>query len=320
MRIVHKTLLAAIGLIAAAPASAQLTEQPVRIVSPYAAGGVGDAIARLIAVPMHAALKRPVIVENKTGAAGRIGVRHVKDAAADGSVLLFTPIAPMSVFPHVYSDLGYDPAADFQPIAQIATFDIGVAVGRNVPAGSLAELVDWLRTHPEQAVYGSPAAGSLPHFFGTLFAQTAGLDFRHVPYKGNGAAIADLAGGHLPVFFTSTQDLVAMHREKLIRVLATSGAERSAALPEVPTFKEAGYAIRGDGWYGIYAPAKTQPEMIARLNKIVVDAVQSQEIRSRMTDLGLRPTGTSSDELAKIQRSDLQLWGPIVKASGFKPD
>jgi tripartite-type tricarboxylate transporter receptor subunit TctC len=319
MRIVHRTLLAAIGLIAAAPASAQLIEQPVRIVLPYAAGGVGDAIARLIAVSMQAALKRPVIVENKTGAAGRIGVRHVKDAAADGSVLLFTPIAPMSVFPHVYGELGYDPAADFQPISQIATFDLCVAVGRNVPAGSLGELVDWLRTHPEQAVYGSPAAGSLPHFFGTLFTQTAGLDLRHVPYKGNSHALPDLIGGHLPVFFTSTPDVVALHREKLLHVLATSGAERSAGLPEVPTFKEAGYAIRGDGWFAIYAPAKTPPEMIARLNKIVVDAVQSPEIRSRMIDLGLHPTGTSPDELAKIQRSDLQLWGPIVKA-GFKPD
>jgi tripartite-type tricarboxylate transporter receptor subunit TctC len=320
MRIVHRTLLATIGLIAAAPASAQLIEQPVRIVLPYAAGGVGDAITRLIAASMHAALKRPVIVENKTGAAGRIGVRHVKDAAADGSVLLFTPIAPMSVFPHVYGELGYDPAADFQPISQIATFDLCVAVGPNVRAASLGELVDWLRTHPEQAVYGSPAAGSLPHFFGTLFAQTAGLDLRHVPYKGNSHALPDLIGGHLPVFFTSTPDVVALHREKRLHVLATSGAERSAGLPEVPTFKEAGYAIRGDGWYGIYAPAKTPPEMIARLNKIVVDAVQSPEIRSRMIDLGLRPTGTSPDELAKIQRADLQLWGPIVKASGFKHD
>ena len=206
---------------------------------------------------MRTRLNRTVIVENKPGAAGRLGIQSVKDAPADGTVLLFTPIAPMALFPHVYDNLAYDPVRDFQPISQVGTFDLGVAVGANVPAKNLKELVDWLKTHPDQAAYGTPAAGSLPHFFAVLFARDAGLDLRHVAYKGNPQAITDLIGGHLPMLFTSTQDLVEAHKAGRIRVLATSGRERSTALPEVPTFTESGYGIRGEGWYGIYAPAKT---------------------------------------------------------------
>jgi tripartite-type tricarboxylate transporter receptor subunit TctC len=202
----------------------------------------------------------------------------------------------------------------------VATFDLAVAVGAKVPSKSLAELVAWLKENPGQAAYGSPAAGSLPHFFAVLFGRTANVDLRHVPYKGNPQAIADLIGGHLPIFFTSTPDFVEPHKAGRVRVLATSGAQRSASLPEVPTFAEAGYRIRGEGWYGIYAPAKTPPETVARLNAAIVSAVRVPEIKTRMIALGLRPTGTSGPELAEIQKADLDLWAPVIKASGFKPD
>ena len=223
MTLVRTVLVATVAMLTLAGARAEDSEQPVRIISPYPAGGVGDATARMLAEHMRASLKRPVIVENKPGAAGRLGVRLVKEAAPDGSVLLFTPIAPMSVFPHVYDKLGYDPVADFVPISQVATFDLGVAAGASVPAKSLSELVAWLKSNPAGASYGSPAAGSLPHFFAVLFGRTAGIELRHVAYKGNPQAITDLVGGHLPIFFTSTQDLVETHKSGHIRVLATSG-------------------------------------------------------------------------------------------------
>jgi tripartite-type tricarboxylate transporter receptor subunit TctC len=300
-------------------AHAQVAVQPIRIIMPYPAGSVGDATARMIAESMRSSVQRPVIVENKPGAAGRLGVQAVKEGPADGSVLLFTPIAPMAVFPHVYDKLAYDPVADFAPISQVATFDLGIAVGANVPSKSLDELVAWLKTNPGQATYGSPAAGSLPHFFAVLFARTAGIELRHVAYKGNPQAITDLIGGHLPIFFTSTQDFVETHKTGRIRVLATSGSRRSKVLPEVPTFEETGYRIRGEGWFGIYAPAKTPPEAIAQLNAAIVSAVRAPAIRNRLIALGLQPTGTSGQELAKIQKADAELWGPVIKASGFKP-
>ena len=287
-----------------AHAAAQIGESPIRIVSPYPAGGVGDAAARMIADSMRARLNRAVIVENKPGAAGRLGIQSVRDAPADGTVLLFTPIAPMALFPHVYDNLAYDPARDFQPISQVGTFDLGVAVGANVPARNLKELVEWLKANPAQAVYGTPAAGSLPHFFAVLFSRDAGIDLRHVAYKGNPQAITDLMGGHLPMHFTSTQDLVEAHKAGRIRVLATSGRERSTALPEVPTFAESGYGIRGEGWYGIYAPARTPIEVVAQLNRAVVEAVRTEEFSKRLSPLGVQTTGTSAEELSKIQKSD----------------
>ncbi|KRR19812.1 hypothetical protein CQ13_33180 [Bradyrhizobium retamae] len=142
-----------------------------------------------------------------------------------------------------------------------------MAVGANVPAKNLKELVDWLKAHADQAAYGTPAAGSLPHFFAVLFARHAGLELRHVAYKGNPQAITDLIGGHLPMFFTSTQDLVEAHKAGRVRVLATSGRVRSPVLPDVPTFTESGYGIHGEGWYGIYAPARTSAEVVAQLNQ-----------------------------------------------------
>jgi tripartite-type tricarboxylate transporter receptor subunit TctC len=320
MPLIRAAIAATLGLLTFVGAQAQVGEPPIRIVIPYPVGGAGDATARMIAESMRLSLKRPVIVENKPGAAGRLGVQAVKEGAADGSVLLFTPIAPMAVFPHVYDKLNYDPVADFSPISQVATFDLGVAVGASVPSNSLEELIGWLRKNPSQATYGSPAAGSLPHFFAVLFARTANIDLRHVAYKGNAQGITDLIGGHLPIFFTSTPDFVEQHKAGRIRVLATSGAQRSTSLPEVPTFAEAGYRIRGEGWYGVYAPAKTPPEAVARLNAAIVSAVRAPEIKNRIMALGLQPTGSSGPELAKVQKADSDLWGPVIKASGFKPD
>jgi tripartite-type tricarboxylate transporter receptor subunit TctC len=319
MRVIRIALAVVLGLMAN-HAAAQPGESPIRIVLPFQAGGVGDTALRMIAESMQRQLNRTVIVESRPGAAGRVGIQSVKDAPADGTVLLFTPIAPMVLFPHVYDNLPYDPVRDFQPISQVGTFDLGVAVGANVPARNLKELVNWLKSHPDQAAYGTPAAGSLPHFFAVLFARQAKLDLRHVAYKGNPQAITDLIGGHLPLFFTSTQDLVEAHKAGRIRVLATSGGARSPALPEVPTFTESGYGIRGEGWYGLYAPVKTPAEVVAQLNRAVVEAVRHKEFSSRLTPLGVQPTGTSAQEFSKIQKSDSELWGPVIRASGFKPE
>ena len=185
-------------VVSASPTHAQIGTEPIRIVFPFAAGGSGDALARLLAEHLRTTLNLPVIVENRTGAQGRLGVQAFKAAAPDGKTLLLTPVAPMSVYQHVYKSLAYDPIADFQPLSQIATFDFALAVGPQVPAKSLKELVDWVKANPAEGSYGIPAAGSLPHFFGVLFAKTAGLDLRHVGYRGSAAALIDLVAGQMP--------------------------------------------------------------------------------------------------------------------------
>jgi tripartite-type tricarboxylate transporter receptor subunit TctC len=319
MHLTRRTVALALGCLAAGVGRAAAAP-PIRIVWPYPAGGAGDATARLIAEVLQAALDRPVLVESKPGAAGRLGVQAVREAAADGSTLLLVPIAPMAIFPHSYDKLGYDPAGDFAPISQVASFDIGVAVGAQADVASLQELVAWLGRNPARAAYGTPAAGSLPHFFAVQFGRTTGLDLNHVAYRGSPQGLADLMGGHLPVFFTSSQEMVEAHKAGRIRVLATSGARRSPALPEVPTFTEAGHAIRGEGWYGLYAPAKTPHEIVRRLNAAVVEAMKTEDIRRRLTALGLQPTGTSPAELARIQAADTAFWAPVIKASGFRSE
>jgi len=300
-------------------AHAQSREQPLRLVFPFAAGGSGDALARLLADHIRTGLGVSVIVENKTGAAGRIGVQAVKGAPPDGNTILLTPIAPVAVYQHVYDPLGYDPVADFEPLAQVATFEFAVAVGPQVPAKTLKELVDWVRANPGAANYATPAAGTLPHFFAVSFARASNLDLRHVGYRGSAAALTDLVGGQISMVFTTTSDLLEMHKAGRIRILATSDQQRSPLLPDIPTFKEEGYAIQGTAWYAMYAPAKTPADIVARLNEVIVAALRRPELKERLLALGLYATGTSPDELAKIQKADSQLWAPAIKASGFTP-
>lgn len=316
-RFVARALGISLLLAGLAPAAAQLGEQPVRIVFPYGAGGSGDALSRLIADKLHAGLNRTVIVENRTGAGGRIGVQAVRGAAPDGSTLLLTPIAPVAVYQHSYKDLGYDPIADFSAISQLATFDFGIAVGPQISARSLKELVAWAKANPGKANFGSPAAGTLPHFLGALFAQRTGLDLRHVGYRGSAAALNDLIGGHVAIVVTTTSDLMEMHKGGRVRVLATSGSQRSPFLPDVPTFAEQGYDLQATGWYALFAPAKTPSDLIARMSKIIVESMKSPEVKERLLAMGLQPTGTSAEELTAIQKRDSEFWAPAVKASGF---
>jgi tripartite-type tricarboxylate transporter receptor subunit TctC len=314
-------VLAAAATLAAAPAggSAQTAEQTVKIIFPFTAGGSGDALARLIAEHLRTVLKQPVIVENRTGAQGRIGVQAVKAAAPDGNTILLTPVAPMSVYQHVYKGLAYDPIADFAPVSQVATYDFAVAVGPQVPAKSLKELVAWLKANPAQGSYGTPGAGTLPHFLAVSFAKATGLDLRHVGYRGSAAALTDLIGGQIPVLITTTSDVLEAHKAGRIRALATSAADRSPFLPEVPTLKEAGFDLVATGWYGMFAPAGTPEALVARLSAGVAGAVQSPKVKERLLAFGLVPTGTSAAELGRIQKADSGLWEPAVKASGFTP-
>lgn len=309
----------AAAALAAAPLQAQIGEQPIRIIFPFAAGGSGDGLARLIADKMQKSLNRTVIVEDRTGAAGRIGVNDVKVAAPDGNTLLLTPIAPISIYPLVYTKLNYDPFTDLAPLSQLSAFDFGIAVGALEPAKTLKELIDWAKANPNEANFAVPGAGTLPHFLGVLLGREAKIDLRAVPYHGSAAGVTDVVAGHIPIIVTTTSDLVQMHKAGRIRVLATSGQARSTFLPDVPTFAEAGYNITAAGWYGMFAPAKTPPETVARLNKAIVDAVHAPDVKERMLAFGMEPTGTSATYFGKTVKADFELWAPAVKASGFTP-
>jgi tripartite-type tricarboxylate transporter receptor subunit TctC len=297
-----------------------VSEQAVRVVFPFAVGGSGDALARLLAERLRVGLGRPVIVLNVTGGAGRIGTRQVASADPDGNTVLLTPIAPVVLYQHLYKDLGYDPMKDLVPISQAARFEFGLAVGNNVPAKSVTELVAWAKANPKQANYGSPGAGTLPHFFAVLFGRAAGLDLAHVSYRGSAPAMMDLIGGQIPIVVTTTSDMIAMHKDGRVRILATSDAKRSPLAPDVPTFREAGYDIEGTAWYGLFAPAGTPVDIINRYATIVNDALNTPELKERLLGMGLYASGTTPEELGRIQKSDSDHWAPVIRASGFTPE
>jgi len=292
----------------------------IHVIFPYAAGGSGDATIRLIADKMQASLNQPVVVENRTGGAGRIGVSAVKNSPPDGLTLLFTPFAAVTIYPFVYKTLDYNPFTDLRPLAQICTFDFGLAVGPNVPAKTPKELVAWLKANPDKAQFGSPGAGALPHFFGLMFGKAAGTEMTHIAYKGGTPAIADLMGGQIPIVSSTASEFLELHQAGKLRVIATSDVERSLGFPDVPTFKESGIDIVGTSWYAMFAPAKTPDDVVARLNKAIVDAVKSPDVTQRLIGFGLNPTGTSPDELGRIQKAHAALWEPVIKASGFTAD
>ena len=311
-------LAAALALVVTTlPAAAQGT---TRIIFPFAAGGSGDALARMLADRLQKETGETTIVDNRAGAQGRLGVTAVKSAPPDGHTLLLTPIAPLAIYQHVYKSLSYDPFADFVPVSQVATFDFAIAAGPQISVSTVKELADWVRKNPDKGSYGTPAAGTLPHFFAVSFAKAAGLDLRHVGYRGSAIALTDLLAGQIPIMVTTTSDLLEQHKAGRIKVLATSDRARSPFLPDVPTFREAGYDIEGSGWYGVFAPAGTAKETVAKISGIMAAAVKDPDIRDKLLKFGLVPTGTTPEEFAAIQKRDSALWEPAVKASGYSPE
>jgi tripartite-type tricarboxylate transporter receptor subunit TctC len=307
---------------AAAVAHAQVKfDKPVRLLVGFPAGGTADVIARVVADKLPASVGQPVIVENRPGAIGRIAADAVKNAAPDGTTLLVMPIGPMTVAPHVYKDLGFDPLKDFAPVALGATFQFAIGVGPASGAKTWDQFVAWARSNPKAAAVANSGAGSLPHFFAVLVSTQLGLEMLHVPYKGSSAYVGDLISGQVPAAVDAIADLTELHRAGKVRVLASSGAVRSTALPDVPTFAEVGVKnVETMGWFGFFAPAKTPKPIVDALNQAINKALQSPDVRERLSGLGMDPASGSAEEFAKVVASDYAKWGPIVKASGFKPE
>jgi tripartite-type tricarboxylate transporter receptor subunit TctC len=297
-------------------------EGTIKLIVGYPAGAASDALTRIVAEHMAVTLKQPVIVENKTGAGGRIANELVKAAPKDGTTLLMTPIATMGIFPHSYAgQLRYDPIKDFAPVAHLTNFQVGLGIANNVPANNLTDYVAWLKKDPSKnGFYGSAAPGSIPHFFGVMFAKTAGVDMTHVPYKGTAAAMTALAGGEIATLSTTTADIQALVKSGKAKMLAVAGEKRDPAMPQVPTFKEQGFNLVATSWYALFAPAGTPPAAIERLSKAAIAAVNDPAVNKRLDEMGLDPTGYGPERLGNILKADYDRWGEIIRASGFKAE
>ncbi len=306
--------------LAALPALAQV-DKPVRLLVGFAPGGSADISARLVAERMQGELRQTVIVENRPGAGGRIVAEMLKNAPADGSVLMLAPIVVTVLAPMVFSKLTYDPIADFAPVAQVANYQFALSVGARHPAKTINELVAWYKVNPSKANFGSPAAGSLPHFFGVMISKSAGLDLVHVPYSGGGPMMSALMGEQITAAIDTLAEQVELHRSGRVRMLATTGTARSPLLPDVPTFAESGLAgVQGTAWFAVYAPAKTPESTLRTLNGAIDKALAAPEVRERFQKLGLEASGGTPADLSARMAQDTARWAPIVKASGFRGD
>ncbi|MDD0840173.1 tripartite tricarboxylate transporter substrate binding protein [Curvibacter sp. HBC61] len=314
-----------LGLLASLPGaalaqSADFAARPTRVLIGTPAGGTQDVLTRAVAQAVRGSLG-PWVIENKSGAAGRIAVETVKNAEPDGHTLLLGTAGLMTMFPNAYPRLSYDPLKDFAPLVNAASFELAMVVHASVPANTLAEFVAWARTQGQQGdalSFASYGAGTPSHFLGEMLNRAAGLRMVHVPYKGSTPARQDVMGGTVPVYFDTVGGALSMQASGRIKVLATSGPRRSPSLPAVPHFAELGYPeVIATAWFAYYAPVRTPPPVLDLLRRELLRAVNSRELRQQLLLNGMYPVGDGPEALLQTMRDDTARWGRIMKSVGF---
>ena len=312
-------ILTAIAGVAPMTVQAQPIEGPLRIVVGYAPGGSSDRVARIVGEKLQAKLGIPVIVENKTGAGGRLAAQQVKATPAGQSVLMLANPAVMVVAPLVFKDSGYDPERDFTPVSQVNDYEFGLAVATAVPVRELSHLLAWLRSNPEKANFGVPATGSLPHFFALMTGEKAKVQAQVVGYRGSAPLLTDLIGGQVPVAFDTLDTLLPQFEAGKLRILATSGAKRSPWSPAVPTFKEAGLDLVATGWNTFFAPATMPKDKVERLASAIREVMQDPDTQRKFTDAKMTPVVSTQAQTVAMLKAYRAQWAPVVQKSGYQP-
>lgn len=306
---------------AAAPVLAQdRIGKPVRLVVGFAAGGSVDLVARLMAERLSPRLGQPVLVENKPGGFVRVAIEAVRGAPADGTTLLLTSSTPLVVTPHAYARVPYDAQRDLVSVARLVYGQQGFALGPMSGARTWTEYVSWLKANPDKAFFASSGVGSMGHLVGVVLANTSGLRLEHVAYKGSGHYNAELMGGQVSAGISGIADAADFHRSGKLRIVAVSGAQRSRALPDVPTFRELGVPMDLSLWYGVFAPAGTPQPIVELLGRELVTIVGAPELTQRFVSLGLEPAPAGPSAAAAELSADFARWRPIVQQAGFKLD
>lgn len=319
-RLIEST--AAVLGAAALPRSvlAQSILETVRVVTGFTPGGTSDTLCRRVADRLRGSYAKVATVENRSGAGGQIAIEQMKVAPTDGSVILQTPASMLMIYPHIYRKLNYDPFTDVTPASLGCTFTFGWAVGPMVPDSvkNVADFVRWCKANPGQSNFGSPAAGSTPHFIGSLLEKAAGVELKHVAFRGTQPAILDMVGGQIAAVSGPVGEFTQHVKAGKARLLATTGTERSRFAPDVPTFIEQGFrTVEAREWMGFFLPGKTPPEIVQRANTALRTALAAPEVIEGLAVMGLEAASSTPTELARMLRSDYERWGPIVKATGF---
>lgn len=311
---------AVLGAFPATHVRAQAMLDNLRIVVGFPPGGTTDAFARRMAEKLRGVYASNVVVENKPGAGGQVGVLTLRDSPADGSVMLFTPGSMITIYPHTYPKLQYK-TSDVLPIGTGLYTAFGLGVGPAVPATvtDLKSLVAWLKANPSMGNYGTPGAGSMPHMVGALLDKAAGLDMKQIAYRGSGPAIIELLGGQLPIFTSPIGDYLQHLPSGKLRLLAVTGKQRSRFAPTVPTYAEQGFPeLTMEEWFGFFMPARTPAGIATRMNDALKTLLTAKDVADFAAPLGLVPTASgSTDEFARLVKADSDLWGGYVKRIGF---
>ncbi len=310
------------ALLASLGARAQSIET-LRIVTGFTPGGTSDTICRRVAGKLAPGYAKSAVVENKTGAGGQIAIQAMKGVAPDGATMLQTPMSMLGIYPHIYKKLPYDPLADVTPVSLGCNFDFGFAAGPMVPASvtTVPQFLAWCKTNPTLANFGSPAAGSVPHFIGTLLGRSADIDVKHIPFRGTQPAILDMVGGQLAAVSGPIGEFTQHIAAGKCRLLGASGAKRSKFAPGTATFTEQGFKdMAFTEWFGFYLPAKASADVVQRLNAALRAALAAPDVVEGLAVMGLESASSSPEELAARLKADTDRWGPLVKAIGFTAD
>ena len=299
------------------------TFETARIITGFAAGGTSDTLCRRIATKLSPDYAKAAVVENKTGAGGQIAVQYVKGVAPDGMTILQTPTSILTIYPHIFKKLPYEPLVDLTPVSLACVFDFGFAVGPAVPLNikTVPEFLTWAKANPAGANFGSPAAGSTPHFIGALLGKSAGVDLKHAAYRGTQPAMLDLLGGNISAVSGPIGDITQHLPTGRVRILGVSGAKRSRFAPDVPTFAEQGLKdMTHSEWFAFLLPAKAPLDVVTRLNAAMKTSLAHKDVIDGLSAFGLEAQWSSPAELTDLLKKDTAKWAPIVKAVGFTAD
>jgi len=312
-------VMALLAVVPMAPALAAYPEKPIRIIVGFPAGQATDIVARLAAKTLESALKQSVYVENKPGASGIIGTMDVVRAAPDGYTLLVTSSGPLAINPSLYTNLAYDPLRDIAPVTELSEVPLFLAVNAKLPMKTASEFVDYVKANPGKLNYGSAGSGVTSHLAMELLKHGQGMDIRHVPYKGSPPAVADLIGGHVQAMVDTGPALLPVARRGDIRILATLNDKRNAAVPEVPTAKEAGIGeLATPAWVGLGAPKGTPPEIINTLYKALEGSWKTPENTKVLQGLGSEAVLKDPQEFRQYIADEIKKWKVAVDVSGAK--
>jgi len=294
--------------------------KPIRIVVPYAPGGGVDIVARAVGQELTKRLNQQIVIDNRTGAGGNIGSDAVAKAAPDGYTLLMASPAN-TINSSLYAKMPYNPSRDLAPVALIATVPAVLLANRSLPVRDIKQLVALARSKPGALTYGSGGSGTTEHLAGEMFKSAARIDMLHVPYKGGAAVLTDLVGGQIALMFVNQVFALQHIKAGTVKALGVASSERSPALPDVPTFAEAGFPdMRVAVWWGVMGPAGMPKEVVTHLNREIVAALSSPDMKARLDTLSAQPIGGTPEQFAAFFADETTRWAQVVKASGAKVD